>query len=297
MGTSLSNKKKGVSPAFPGKSRRMTEKVTFRNQRLLFGCFILVGVGMVGCLFSFSIRIIPHPDDAFVVSSYLNSQAFAGSAKDGFPTTIEVKLKESDPPAPSLPSKTPARSDLPANGTETKLEESDLLAPYLPLKVFQQYQKWHSAESLEKSPHNRTFAVGYYSCPLESGNRLHHFFNGLLWAVVTNRTYLWKYFDREACLASPKGPDGSHLFNCNATNRVEDCDAILERAAWIPSYDEWASKLSLNEPHSLHYWSTRPKRLPVCYMMLCWLSLSLFLTPDISLFLSVVCYAGSFLEA
>jgi hypothetical protein len=176
--------------------------------------------------------------------------------------------------APSLPSKVSASADLSSPNepnryetkrnekkrNETKRNESDLLAPYLPLKVFQQYQKWHSAESLEKYPHNRTFAVGYYSCPLESGNRLHHFFNGLLWAVVTNRTYLWKYLDRETCLASPK--DGRHLFNCNATNHVEDCDAVLERAAWLPSYDEWAPKLSLDEPHSLHYWSTRPKTLP-----------------------------------
>jgi hypothetical protein len=265
MGTSLSNKKEGPSLTIQGKSSR-TEKVIFRNRRLLFGFLILVGVAIVGCLFSFSIRIIPQSDDAFVVSSHLNPRVFEISASEDLPPT-EVKLEQSDLPAPYLPLKVSASDDLPA--TETKLEESDLLAPYLPLKVIQQYQKWHSAESLEKSPHNRTFAVGYYSCPLEAGNRLHHFFNGLLWAVVTNRTYLWKYFDRETCLASPKRPDGSHLFNCNATNRVEDCDTILERAAWLPSYDEWAPKLSLDEPQRLHYWSTRPKRLPVCYILLC----------------------------
>jgi hypothetical protein len=232
MGTSHSNKKDGPSLTIRGSSNR-TDKVILRNRKVLFCFLTLVGVVMVcmGCLlFSWSIRIIPNPDDAFDASSYLNPRVFEVSAGQDSPAT------------------------------EVKLEESDLLAPYIPLKVFQQYQKWHSAESLENFPHNRTFAVGYYSCPLEAGNRLHHFFNGLLWAVVTNRTYLWKYFDRETCLAS--GQDGNHLFNCNATNRVEDCDTILERAAWLPSYDEWAPKLSLGEPQRLHYWSTRPKRLP-----------------------------------
>jgi hypothetical protein len=235
IGTSLSNKKDGPLLAIQGKSER-TEKPIVRNRGVLFGFLILVGVTIVGCLFllSFSLNIIPLPDDAFVVSSYLNSRVFEASARDV----------------------------LPAPTTKVKLEESDLLAPYLPLKVFHQYQKWHSAESLERYPHNRTFAVGYYSCPLQAGNRLHHFFNGLLWAVVTNRTYLWKYFDSEACLASPKGPDGKEFFNCSTTNRVEDCDAILERAAWLPSYDEWAPKLSLDEPRGLHYWSTRPQTLP-----------------------------------
>jgi hypothetical protein len=271
MGTSLSNKKEGPSLTFQGKSNR-TEKVISRNRRVLFGFLIVVGVAIVGCLasLSFSLRIIPLPDDAFVVSSHLNPSVFEALAGE----------------------------DLPA--TEAKPEESDLLAPYLPLKVFHQYKKWHSSESLEKFPHNRTFAVGYYSCPLEAGNRLHYFFNGLLWAVVTNRTYLWKYFDRETCLASPKRPDGSHLFNCNATNRVEDCDTILERAAWLPSYDEWAPKLSLGKPQRLHYWSTRPKSLPVCCIVLhcvVLMSLLLFLTPDISIFLSVVCDAGLSLEA
>jgi hypothetical protein len=260
MKTSLSNKIEGPSLTFSGNNSR-TEKVIFRNRRVLFGFLILVGLVIVGCLFSFSISIIPQPDDAFDVSSYLNPRVFEVSASENSPTT-EVKLEESDLPASHLPLKVSASDG--SIATEAKLEDSDLPVPHLPLKVFQQYQKWHSAESLEKSPHNRTFAVGYYSCPLEAGNRLHYFFNGLLWAVVTNRTYLWKYFDRETCLASPKRPGGSHLFNCNATNRVEDCDTILERAAWLPSYDEWAPKLSLSEPQRLHYWSTRPKSLPVC---------------------------------
>jgi hypothetical protein len=232
MRTTRLNEKEGPSLTIQGNNNR-TEKPIIRNRGVLF-FLILVGVAIVGCLasLSFSLRIIPLPDDAFVVSSHLNPSVFEALAGEDSPAT------------------------------ESKLEESDLLAPYLPLKVFHQYKKWHSSESLEKFPHNRTFAVGYYSCPLQAGNRLHHFFNGLLWAVVTNRTYLWKYFDHEACLASPKGPDGKEFFNCSTTNRVEDCDTILERAAWLPSYDEWAPKLSLGEPRRLHYWSTRPKAIP-----------------------------------
>jgi hypothetical protein len=73
----------------------------------------------------------------------------------------------------------------------------------------------------------------------QAGNRLHYFFNGYCGAVVTNRTYLWKYFDRETCLALRNVQAEAISSTANATNRVEDCDAILERAAWLPSYDEW----------------------------------------------------------
>jgi hypothetical protein len=40
---------------------------------------------------------------------------------------------------------------------------------------------------------------------------------------------------------------------------VEDCDQVLRRGHWLPSYDEWAPKLALSEPERLHFWSTRPQ--------------------------------------
>ena len=47
----------------------------------------------------------------------------------------------------------------------------------LPLQVLERYQQWHSQEALERQMENRRFAVAYYSCPLQAGNRLHHFYN------------------------------------------------------------------------------------------------------------------------
>jgi len=34
-----------------------------------------------------------------------------------------------------------------------------------------------------------------------------------------------------------------HQLKCHELNRVEDCDDILIRAPWIPSYDEWSKKI------------------------------------------------------
>jgi hypothetical protein len=124
-------------------------------------------------------------------------------------------------------------------------------------------------------PRNRTFALAYYSCLLQAGNRLHHYFNNLLWAIVTNRTVLWKSYDRTTCLASQSmyaggggEGEGTAKLNtkittdldliCQAANTVHKCDEVLERASWIPSYDEWADTLELSDPLTLNFWTTHP---------------------------------------
>lgn len=48
--------------------------------------------------------------------------------------------------------------------------------------------------------------------------------------MAMNRTVLWR-FDTVV-----------------AKNAVHDCDAILERAAWLPDYDTWSVNLSLPTP-------------------------------------------------
>jgi len=48
----------------------------------------------------------------------------------------------------------------------------------LPLQVIERYKEWHSEESLRRSPRDRQFLVGYYSCPTSAGNRIHEFMNG-----------------------------------------------------------------------------------------------------------------------
>ena len=83
--------------------------------------------------------------------------------------------------------------------------------------------------------------AGESSCPMQAGNRLHHFFNSILWSVVTNRTLLWKYYDQKTCKTI-----GQNIYPtvCSAANTVEDCNQVLKRSSWIPSYDHWIGKTS-----------------------------------------------------
>ena len=70
------------------------------------------------------------------------------------------------------------------------------------LKIWNEYKEQHSyrvisqefwelkrgkdLENLSNIDLNgRRFAVGFYSCPLQAGNRLHHFFNAMIWSIVT----------------------------------------------------------------------------------------------------------------
>jgi hypothetical protein len=116
--------------------------------------------------------------------------------------------------------------------------------PLPPVKAMEQYIQWHSVESLHRQPHNRTFAVAYYSCPLQAGNRLHHFMNDLLFAMATNRTVLWKYWDRESCMQLGNTYD-QNVCSTSTMNTLSDCDSVLERAPWIPSFEEWSVTLDL----------------------------------------------------
>lgn len=90
------------------------------------------------------------------------------------------------------------------------------------------------------------FIVGRYSCPLQAGNRLVKFMNGLIWAIITDRVFLWDYFDEEACHVEQssvaKGTCEGFL------NTVEDCADILKLAEWVPSYDKWSQRLNLPPP-------------------------------------------------
>jgi hypothetical protein len=122
-------------------------------------------------------------------------------------------------------------------------------APLPPLRVFDQYKHYHSQESLLRegldATNRRQFIVGYYSCPLQAGNRLHDFWNALLIGIMTNRTLLWKFMDTDICLATNPGYDPEV---CTHNRTESDCAShSLKRAEWIPSFDEWAPKLGLNQ--------------------------------------------------
>eukprot|EP00980_Cylindrotheca_fusiformis_P007886 scaffold1678_cov80-Cylindrotheca_fusiformis.AAC.3 len=106
------------------------------------------------------------------------------------------------------------------------------------------------------SLNGRKFAIGYYSCPLQAGNRLHHFFNSLIWSIVTNRTFLYRYFDYPTCMRIT----GGNLVLCNASNTVTECDEILQRNSWIPSFNDWKRRYNFQNFTSLSFWSTIEKR-------------------------------------
>jgi len=68
-----------------------------------------------------------------------------------------------------------------------------------------------------------------------------------LMAVITNRTLLWKYYDRDACLGyEPTDHRGKQMRDCRIQNRKEDCDRVLTlKSEWLvqSSYDEFLSKI------------------------------------------------------
>jgi hypothetical protein len=133
-----------------------------------------------------------------------------------------------------------------------------------PVQLMEQYIRWHSVDALRRDPHHRKFSVVFYSCPLQAGNRIHHFTTSVYWSIVTNRTMLYKYWDRETCYRY-----GSmySLAICREANTDRDCDKILARAPWIPSFAEWRDVLGLqpdgggngNDPYSVPFYATHPR--------------------------------------
>ena len=115
-----------------------------------------------------------------------------------------------------------------------------------PELVFEEYRRHHSIQALERNNStstNRKYAIGLYSCPYQAGNRIFHFLNHLIWAIATNRTLLWKYYDIKTCRAL----DQSSCYIADL-NSESDCDKVLHRASWIPSYDEYSAILNLSQP-------------------------------------------------
>lgn len=120
----------------------------------------------------------------------------------------------------------------------------------IPLKILQEYKRQHSLESLKQSPGCRKYLVASYRCPISAGNRLHEFANSFFWAVVLNRTLLYKYLDEPYCrLLSEKYVHAYDSGQCTQNSSIVDCDSILDRAPWIPSYDEWRTRLDLAPPY------------------------------------------------
>lgn len=140
-----------------------------------------------------------------------------------------------------------------------------------PLEMLKVYMSQHSEESLWQDYVNnntaqRRFSVVHYSCPQQLGNRLHHFFNDFLLAYMTNRTILWKYWDREACIQLGNKYDHAICIDQNRSlsidNTAAECDPILRTASWIPSFDEWSKRLDLGDPVQVWIRRINPQTAP-----------------------------------
>ena len=66
----------------------------------------------------------------------------------------------------------------------------------------------------------------------------------MIWAVVTNRTLLWKYYDSATCERVGKRYDSGI---CAFANNEVDCADLVDRASWLPSYDDWCTRLKLTD--------------------------------------------------
>lgn len=130
----------------------------------------------------------------------------------------------------------------------------------LPIQVMEQYKAWHSVDQLlseQGDDDNRRYSIIFYTCPYEAGNRLHQFTSALLWSILTNRTALWRYYDREACMHY--GASFNPVI-CENANQVQDCDNFLDRAPWIPAYDDFVDHIleEHEELYDLPFYSTHP---------------------------------------
>jgi hypothetical protein len=144
-----------------------------------------------------------------------------------------------------------------SQGTGLTIQE-DMLSP--PQTMLLDFVRRHSADSLRRETpeqfRKRKFAIAYYSCPLQLGNQLFHFMNSILWAVITDRTVLYKYMDKRTCERLKEHQPMLYLSDaiCQAANTVKDCDVVLERAPWLPSYDEFVDPSW--EIHRVDFWQT-----------------------------------------
>jgi hypothetical protein len=97
--------------------------------------------------------------------------------------------------------------------------------------------------SQNQSPYKtRLYTVVYYSCPHSAGNWLHYFVASMNWAMLMNRTIVYKYMNANECNTLRNSMEWKFdLSRCQppAINTMEHCTpAILTKANWMLSYEE-----------------------------------------------------------
>lgn len=110
----------------------------------------------------------------------------------------------------------------------------------LPEQTWNNFIQLHSNEALTLNPHNRSFVIGYYSCPHQIGNRFHDYFNSAIVAIITNRTLVSKYYDKKTCYLAHVGYGQSV---CKMTGTLDGCNHYLDATGVIPVFEEWQRPL------------------------------------------------------
>ena len=92
------------------------------------------------------------------------------------------------------------------------------------IELIRAYISQHGNEALARNgdPESRTYAIGWYACPEQLGNRMHHFLNAFAGAVVSNRTLVWRYCTAEQV--------------CPASGSAKRCNEFFQRREWIPPW-------------------------------------------------------------
>ncbi|CAJ1942334.1 unnamed protein product [Cylindrotheca closterium] len=122
------------------------------------------------------------------------------------------------------------RLDDPSSNTSSSGTPSTWLPEHNVLKLLDDYKKAHNVDTLnaaaaaaaDASNNTRVYVVGQYSCPFQAGNRIFHFLNAFVHAVILDKPLVWKYCTTNRI--------------CPRHGKVEDCNQVLNRADWIPSY-------------------------------------------------------------
>jgi len=86
--------------------------------------------------------------------------------------------------------------------------------------MLKQYSQEHGKASLSNTTE---FVVGSYGCPGQFGNRMHEFLNAFALAVITQRTFVWRYTNQAS---------GVH-----EVGTLEECSKYVTRRDWIQSAD------------------------------------------------------------
>lgn len=178
-------------------------------------------LGIVAAIIGWQCRLLTSSTKRIIVRSSIHNRKI-----DSFPGNLEATTNTSA-----------------SDQGNTNIGHQDLGT--IPLQMLQEYQMWHSHEALlhrNDVLRDQTFVVGLYSCPDSAGNRLHEFFNAMIQAIANNITLFVKFHDQSTC--QQVRIQNADIW-CTSHNTEELCDELIQRAPWLPLYDDWKNELNL----------------------------------------------------